>query len=113
MHSEHSNSKAGEHPTGADIAAFVDRLTPDGALTVLNALRVRFDWAGTMFTPVDVDAGARNHVENHGCGCIPSQVVEEVIRGPEYRSMGDRFCERGWDAIEDAISAYHHRQANT
>ena len=91
--------------TNEEMTAIVDSLTDEmEAFTLLNRLRQRFQWSGTMFCPEDIQA----HILScHEADELPEpteaeldEMVQTLIDSWEYRKgLKDRLTEEGWELI--------------
>lgn len=93
--------------TALAIDAFIDGLDSDDALAVISAIRDRFGFTGTLFTPEDISsmaiAALHEHPEAFAAALTPA-LTQHVREGYEYRKLGDILAERGNETLGDAVT---------
>lgn len=85
--------------------------TEDDALEAINAIRARFDLAGTMFCTADVTETAREAIgEDHPdlADALVAALTERVKGTYYWRKLGDIMSERGSETIADAVAETCH-----
>lgn len=87
---------------------FLGTLTNEAdALDAITAIRERFNFTGTLFTPTDVSDMAGNVLSNFDAAdfeeAFRDGIVQEVTHGYEYRKLGDILSERGNETLGDAV----------
>lgn len=92
----------------ATTQAFIDTLTSeDEALAAINALRARFDLAGTEFCTADVTEAVREALREADpalAEAVTSDITERVKGTYYWRKLRDIMAERGSVTIADAVA---------
>lgn len=87
---------------------FIDTLTTeDDALDAINAIRARFDLAGTVFCTADVTETVRAALaEDHPdlADALAPDIAERVKDTYYWRKLGDIMSDRGGETIADAVT---------
>jgi hypothetical protein len=96
-----------------DAEALIDHLTEDEALTVLYALRRKFQWSGSLFCESDVREALLQHK------CAVTDTDDGEVAYPDLEDdvalvmnsywwadgMDDGLTEHGWEILSCAIMA--------
>lgn len=93
--------------TALAIDAFIDGLDADDALAVVTAIRDRFGFTGTLFTPEDITsitAAALEERPAQFAAAVTPAISAHVRDGYEYRKLGDILAERGNETLGDAVT---------
>lgn len=74
------------------------------ALELLTALRNRFEWSGTMFTPDDVESQVEEALEGKDeyLAAYSRALRDEVLGSYEYRKLDDQMSEGANEALYEA-----------
>lgn len=96
--------------TYAPVEALLGTITSESdALDTIIAIRDRFGFTGTVFTPSEVEGMASDVLSEQGndfADAFYASVAQTVIGEYEFRKLGDMLSERGNITLGDAVASY-------